>query len=95
MLERAAIIRGTAAEIRWAYYIAAGVEGWALRPPRKDGPQVWTLSARLVGSDAFKMAQRPLLFVTQFGKGRSVWPIERFQMTGDQLTATLGRREDY
>ena len=93
----ARLIRGTAAEIRWAYYIAAGVEGWTamMQAPRAGARQAWTLSARIVGADKFKMAQRPLLFVTRFGKGRSLWPIEQFRLEGDRLTATLGPREDY
>jgi hypothetical protein len=92
------LIRGQGAEIRWAYYIAAGVEGWTLMrqaaTPRGVKPK-WALAARIVGSDKFKMAQRPLLFVAAFGRGRSVWPIEEFRIDGDRLTATLGPREDY
>jgi hypothetical protein len=93
-VEAPRVVRGTAGEIRWAYYIAAGVEGWTLLVPR-PGKRAWSLSARIVGSDKFKMAQRPLLFVTQFGKGRSVWPIEQFRIEGDRLIATLGPRENY
>jgi len=95
MLEQPRIVRGVAGEIRWAYYIAAGVEGWTLMAPRTGGPVTWSLSARIVGSDRFKMAQRPLLFVTQLGTVRSVWQIQHFRLEGDRLTATLGPRENY
>jgi hypothetical protein len=94
-VDRPAIVRGVAGEIRWAYYIAAGVEGWVLQAPRPGGPAKWSLAARIVGSDKFKMAQRPLLFVAPFGKRRSLWQIEQFRLEGDRLTATLGPREDY
>jgi hypothetical protein len=92
------LVRGQGGEIRWAYYTAAGVEGWTLlrdpKTPRGAKPK-WSLTARIVGSDKFKMAQRPLLFVAMFGRGRSVWPIEEFRIVNDALTATLGPREDY
>jgi hypothetical protein len=94
------LLRGQQAQIRWAYYVAAGVEGFTLlqQPPPKASPFVrtkWTLSARIVGSDAFKMAQRPLLFVTTVKEKRWLFQIEEFRIAGDRLTATLGPREDY
>jgi len=91
-------IRGTVGQIRWAYYVAAGVEGYTAMRRQKPRPGVrdtWTLSARIVGADAFKMAQRPLLFVAPFDRGRWLWPIEEFRMEGDRLIARLGPREDY
>lgn len=99
MWQHAKPIPGREGQIRWAYYVAAGVEGWMLTPlsaeARPGTRPKWSLSARLVGVDKFKMAQRPLLFVTQFGRGRSLWQIEAFRIEGDRLIATLGPREDY
>jgi hypothetical protein len=94
------VVRGRDAQIRWAYYVAAGVEGWTLlqhlmSPPRPGVRPKWTLSARIVGSDKFKMAQRPLLFVTVVKEKRWLFPIEEFRIEGDRMTATLGPREDY
>ena len=94
------IIRGREGQIRWAYYVAAGVEGFSLLqhttpPPRPGVRPKWTLSARIVGADKFKMAQRPLLFVTIAKEKRWLFQIEDFRITGDHLTATLGPREDY
>jgi len=93
----ARLVRGTAGQIRWAYYVAAGVEGFTLlqQKPRPGVIPKWSLAARIVGSDAFKMAQRPLLFVTVVRDKRWLFPIETFRMDGDRLTATLGPREDY
>jgi len=93
----ARLIRGTTATINWAYYIAAGVEGWTLlmHPPRRGVKPTWALSARIVGADTFKMAQRPLLFVTIVREKRWLFPIEDFRVVGDRMTATLGPREDY
>jgi hypothetical protein len=91
------LIRGAAAQIRWAYYVAAGVEGWTAMqaPPRPGVRDRWTLTARIVGEDKFKMAQRPLLFVTHVRDKRWLFQIQEFRIVGDTLTATLGPREDY
>jgi len=96
----ARFVRGQLAQIRWAYYVAAGVEGFTLLQqttptPRPGVKPKWALSARIVGSDKFKMAQRPLLFVTIVKDKRWLFPIEEFRIVGDHLTATLGPREDY
>jgi hypothetical protein len=101
MLEQR-IVRGQVAQIRWAYYVAAGIEGFTLLQLVPPGGKVragirpkWSLVGRVVGSDKFKMAQRPLLFVAPFGRGRSVWQIEQFRIEADRIVATLGPREDY
>jgi len=92
-------IAGRDGQIRWAYYVAAGVEGWRLiprtKPTRTGAIPKWSLSARIVGSDAFKMAQRPLLFVAVVREKRWLFQIEEFRIEGDRMIATLGPREDY
>jgi len=94
-----AIIRGVVAQVRWAYYTAAAVEGFTVvraQAPRRPGvPPRWSLTARVVTADPFKMTQRPLLFVVPHAKGRWQWPIESFTMTAGSLTATLGPVEEY
>ena len=93
----ARVIRGQTAQIRWAYYVAAGVEGWQLvqRPPQAGRRPSWSVVARVVGADKFKMAQRPLLFVTEVNQRRWLFPMETFWIEGDRLIGTLGPREDY
>ena len=93
----ARVIRGQTAQIRWAYYVAAGVEGWTVtqHPPKAGRRPSWSVVARMVGRDAFKMAQRPLLFVTEVKQTRWVFPIEDFRIEGDRLIGTLGPRGDY
>ena len=95
-----AIVRGVVAELRWAYYTAAGIEGWTvIRDPKgarpKGAPAGWSLSARVVQSDPFKLAQRPLVFVAPHAKGRWVWPVERFVVVNGALSARLGPVEEY
>lgn len=95
-----AVIRGVVGQIKWAYYVAAGVEGFtvvrnATPAPRPGVPARWSMTARIVGSDPYKMAQRPLLFVAPHAKGRWVWPIEDFVITDGTMTAKLGPVEEY
>lgn len=80
------MIRGVKAVIRWAYYNAAAINGYTVT--RKDG--TWNLRATVVSSDAFKMAQRPLVFVAPHAKGEWRWPIESLRVEANQLVATLG-----
>jgi hypothetical protein len=58
-------ITGVKGLIKWSYYTAAQIEGYAVYRD-KDGH--WTMTATLVLSDAFKMKQRPLMFVAPYLK---------------------------
>lgn len=96
------VVRGIVGQIRWHYYVAAEVHGYTVTP---TGGR-WALSAQLVASDAFKLSQRPLVFVALLVKPRDLgggiygqktdwrWPIDTFSLTEDgRLTATLGAQE--
>jgi hypothetical protein len=95
---------GVVGSIKWGYYTAAGIHGYTVSCT-KDG--VWHLTATVVLSDAFKMAQRPLTFVamhTQKGlDGKCVvktewrWPmlsVSPIDPNTKQLTARLGPPEE-
>lgn len=56
-------ITGVNGLIKWSYYTAARIEGYAVYRD-KDGH--WSMTATLVLSDAFKMRQRPLIFVAPY-----------------------------
>lgn len=83
-----ASIRGVVGQIKWAYYNAAAVNGYTVaRSPEGQ----WSLRATIVMSDAFKLSQRPLVFVAPHEKGEWRWPIESFDVGPNQtLVATLG-----
>lgn len=93
------MIRGVKGAIRWHYYTCAAIEGYAVSPCNK-ACTVWDLAATVVLSDAFKMAQRPLIFAamhtTKGLDGQCVvktewrWPIVSCQLVDHQLTARLG-----
>lgn len=97
------MITGVKGSIRWHYYCAAAIEGYAVAPCNKQGT-AWDLVATVVLSDAFKLAQRPLTFVAMHTKkgldGRCVvktewrWPIVSCSLVDHQLTARLGAPED-
>jgi hypothetical protein len=70
----AALVRGVNAEIRWSYYVAARVEGYEVA--YLDARARWSLSATVVEADAYKLAQRPLMFVAPTQHGAYRWPIE-------------------
>lgn len=95
---------GVVGSIRWGYYTAAGIHGYTVSCTR-DG--AWSLTATVVLSDTFKMAQRPLTFVAMHTKkgldGKCVvktewrWPIvslSSIDPNTKQLTARLGPPED-
>ena len=89
-------LHGREAELRWHTYPAAAVRGYSItRTPR--GAVV--LTGTVVYRDAFKLAQRPLLFAAPMLLGpperrRAVvvtWPIETCTISdAGALSATLG-----
>lgn len=86
-----AVLTGVVGHVMWHYYVAGAINGYTVARA-KDGK--WSLTATVVLSDAFKMAQRPLTFVAKHAKGEWRWPILSLQLAnGAQLTAQLGPLE--
>ncbi len=75
-------MKGSAAELRWAYHRAAELSSWALS---SDG----TLTAQIKTHDAFKVSQRPLMFVVQVKSGSWKWDVTTLQISGTTLTASV------
>jgi hypothetical protein len=84
-----AVISGVVGLIKWHYYTAAAIHGYTVTRS-KDG--AWALSATVVLSDAFKLAQTPLTFVAPYAKGEWRWPITALSVNRDThaITAKLG-----
>lgn len=82
-----AAIRGVVGLVKWSYYTAARLEGYTVR--RSQTGQ-WSLQATIVLADAFKITQRPLVFVAPHDKGEWRWPIESVERDGPHLRAVLG-----
>lgn len=84
-------VRGVNASLRWGYAQAAALRDYTV--VREDEHKQWSVSATVVSSDAFRIAQRPLAFIAPHAKGVWRWPIQELQISGDSLTASLGPPE--
>lgn len=82
-------VSGVQGLLRHGYHIAGTLGAWTVT--RHDG--VWSLSASIVQTDAFRISQRPLAFVAQHQHGIWRWPITSLQVTGASLSAVLGPKE--
>lgn len=82
-------VTGVAGSLRWGYHQAASLSAWTVtRTP--DG---WSLTATVVHADAFRLTQRPLVFVAPTQAGVWRWPLVAWVITGASLEATLGPKE--
>jgi hypothetical protein len=84
------VIEGVVAEVRWSHYTAAAINGYQLT--WKRDVRRWQLSATVVLADAFKIAQRPLIFVARVRNADWEFEILSFDLPGlrGPLTARLG-----
>lgn len=94
MGDQPAQLRGIVGQIRWGYYVAAAINGYALRSLGPGG-QGFILEGTIVNRDAFKLSQRPLVFVAPFKHGETqsewIWPVVDFTIADSgRLTARLG-----
>jgi hypothetical protein len=71
------VIRGVVGRIDWGYFAAAALNGYAIRPCA-DGS--WTFRGTVVTFDAFKIRQRPLVFVAPHQDGEWRWPVTAFEL---------------
>jgi hypothetical protein len=65
-------IKGVVGRIEWGYFSAAAINGYTLQR-LADGS--WDLRGTVVNFDAFKIRQRPLIFVAPHKDGEWRWPI--------------------
>lgn len=77
---------GVVGKVTWGYYNAAAINGYAVTRNGSD----WSLRATVIASDAYNLAQRPLVFVAPHQKGEWRWPVLEFQMVNGSFTAKLG-----
>jgi hypothetical protein len=84
-----AVIRGVVGSITWSYYKAAAIEGYTVtRTGTKESPR-WSLRARVILADPYKLSQRPLVFAAPHQHGVWRWPIVEMDLVEDRLTAVL------
>jgi hypothetical protein len=84
-------IRGVVGRIEWGYFAAGALNGYSVRRG-EDG--TWALHGTLVNFDAFKIRQRPLVFVAPHQDGEWRWPVRTVDLGSGsgprELRATLG-----
>ena len=84
-------IRGVVGRIDWGYFAAAAINGYTVRRAA-DGS--WTLRGTVVTFDAFKIRQKPLVFVAPHKDGEWRWPVKTIDLGEGygprELRATLG-----
>jgi hypothetical protein len=80
-------ITGVVGQIKWSYYVAAALNDYTVT---RSETGEWRLSGTVVLSDAFKLAQRPLMFVAPHAKGEWRWPILDLDLGANQVRARLG-----
>lgn len=80
-------LRGVVGRVEWGYFTAAAIEGYTVTV---DEFRRWSLSARVIQSDPFKISRRPLQFVAPHATGTWTWPIRTLELEHGILHATLG-----
>ena len=86
------MITGVVGHIKWHYYTAAAINNYSIGRSRQGQ---WSMTAIVVLADAYKMAQRPLVFSATVKRSEWRWPIEsmEFDRDGHMLAAKLGKPE--
>lgn len=84
------MIQGVVGQIKWGYYVAAAVNGYHVT---RTSQGKWSVRGTVVLSDAFKIAQRPLMFVAPHQGGEWRWPIQSIEIVNGSMTASLGPPE--
>jgi hypothetical protein len=82
------MLKGVNGQIKWSYHVAADIKGYTVS--RNATTKEWSMRGTAVQADAFKLAQRPLVFVAPHQGGEWRWPIESVQVDGGTVTASLG-----
>jgi hypothetical protein len=82
-------VTGVRGSLRRGYQVAADLGPWTVT---RDGPS-WSMTATVFSSNAFRVSQRPLVFVAEHAHGAWRWPIQTLQISGASLTAVLGSPE--
>jgi hypothetical protein len=78
------------ATISWAWHTAAVCRAWQIHKTRKGQ---WSLTARIVRADPFKLQQAGLRFNAPRKGGHWSWPVRAVTVTDQRLTAALGPME--
>jgi hypothetical protein len=70
-------LRGVVGRIDWGYFAAAAINGYTVTLDQESGR--FQLRATVVTHDAFKLTQRPLVFVAPTKRAEWRFAIQRFE----------------
>jgi hypothetical protein len=70
-------IKGVVGRIDWGYFAAAAINGYTVQQ-LEDGS--WSLTGTVIQVDAFKIRQRPLIFVAPHKDGEWRWPVRTIEL---------------
>ncbi len=84
-------LTGPAATVRWVYHQAADLGAWTITDA--ENGTALSVTAVVKSSDAYRLAQRPVVFVVPRPTGVWRFPILELQIAGATLTASLGPQE--
>lgn len=76
------------AHIYWGYHVAAALHGFTVEREKEKGAPI-RLRGTVVSSDAFKLAQSPLLLVVPHAGGGWRFTIETLSIREGAVSATL------
>jgi hypothetical protein len=83
-------VTGATGTLRWGYHVAGTLRAWTVTKTDEAG---LVLTAQIQELNAFRIKQRPLMFVVAHTQGVWRWPVTAVQMADTTLTASLGPRE--
>ena len=78
-------VRGVIGRLEWGYFTAAAIHGYMVTRTA----DVWYLRASVVSTDAYKLAQRPLIFVAPTKGGEWRWTVRHYTLAAGTLTAEM------
>jgi len=84
-------IRGIVGRLDWGYFAAGAINGYSVT---RCADGLWALHGTLVNFDAFKIRQRPLVFIAPHKDGEWRWPVKTVDVGEGhgprEIRATLG-----
>ena len=84
-------LTGKIAALEWGYHRAATVKTWTVRAVQGGGGH--TLVGLLADVDAFRLQQRPLVFVVRHAGGVWRWPVLALTIAEKAIEGRLGAIE--
>jgi hypothetical protein len=80
-------ITGRVAHVQWLSYTAVTLDGFLIA---RDDETGWALRGTVQSSNAYQLAQSPLVLRVPHAQGAWYWPVVRLEIHNRELSAVLG-----